>query len=153
MKVARTFVDYLFQKMNSLDNTLNSLRKNGFRITKTRKSVLSYFHTYEKPLAPLAVLELLAEDGINVNKTTVYREIDFLLIQKIIKKVRIDHISDVFELSQRPHHHHAVCTGCGSIEDLTFKSEQKLLKEAQNQTSLKIHDHALEFYGLCQQCL
>jgi Fe2+ or Zn2+ uptake regulation protein len=132
---------------------LSKLKHGGFRLTQTRKSILASFVANSKPLSASDISRILSQSGLVVNKTTIYREIEFLLDQGIIKKVRIEHTSDLFELAERPHHHHVICTDCGTIEDIQFKNEHALLEDAQNQTSLTIHDHALEFYGLCRDCI
>lgn len=139
--------------MLHITDVLTYFKQNGFRITKTRTSILKLFYESNKPLSPSSILSLLHQAQISVNKTTVYREIDFLLSQKIIMRVKIDSTSDLYEPTHRPHHHHAICTDCGAIEDLIFKREHSFIKEAQTQTSITIKDHALEFYGLCQNCI
>lgn len=139
--------------MKTVQHILTNLKSQGFRITQTRKAVLEAFASTQEPLSPLAVQDSLSTGGINVNKTTVYRELDFLLARNIIQKVPINHTSDLYEFSHLPHHHHVICTDCGTVEDVTFDNENSIISEIQGKTTLQIRDHALEFYGLCPQCL
>lgn len=141
------------QHMSSVEHILDTLRNQGFRITKTRKSIISAFVLSKKPLSAPKLEQKLSVFGHRVNKTTIYREIEFLLEQNIIQKVRLDFESDLYELSARPHHHHVICTECGLIEDVKIRQEKAILASVESQTSLSITDHALEFYGLCTQCV
>src|SRR3989344_9487051 len=62
-----------------------------------------------------------------------------------------DNVSKYELLREREHHHHVVCDGCGSIEDVPF-DEDSMLRYIQKQTKFEIKSHLLEFFGLCTRC-
>ena len=134
---------------------LENLEERGIRITKTRKSIVEFFFQTAKPLSALELQNFLHSNLQMVNKTTVYRELEFLLKQNIIRSVFIDETQKKYELSG-DHHHHIVCRNCGDIEDIEIDNienifeqvEKKLLKNKKFKNIV----HSLEFFGVCAQC-
>lgn len=125
------------------------------KTSKTRGILLDIFSRKHKPLSVAELLGLLTQKGRTVNKTTVYREIQFLLSQDTIVPVFIDETHTKYELNTS-HHHHLVCKNCGSIEDIEMKeieqmfpAIEKKLKQKKKFTSII---HTLEFFGVCQKC-
>jgi len=133
------------------DDYIQHFKTRGFRVTRTRRSMIEIFLSKNQPLSPQDVATLLSNKGVIVNKTTIYRELDFLMSEKIIREVKIVGKSLYYELSDRAHHHHVICNGCGIIEDISLP-EKNLFKEVVRQTQFEIKDHSLEFYGHCRQC-
>jgi len=77
------------------------------KLSKTRGILLDIFSGARKPLSVAELLVLLKKKGKEVNKTTVYREIQFLLSQTIIIAVFVDETHTKYEI-QTTHHHHLV---------------------------------------------
>lgn len=131
------------------------LRKNGFRITTIRRALFEIFSKTKKPLAVQDVVSILEDRNIAVNKTTVYREIEFMIAQNVIRQVSISKDRTFFEWIST-HHHHIVCVSCKTVEDVDAKALEKML--AGLQTMLKRSsqfsklDHSLEFFGTCKKC-
>ena len=100
--------------------------------------------------------EILAKIRISVpscNKTSVYRELSYLEKAGSIIAVRFHDRKIRYELSSLPHHHHAVCISCGSIEDVRMPAHvQAVEKRLQKESRFKVTHHALEFFGLCLHC-
>ena len=132
-----------------------SILSRGRRSSTIRATLLDIFSSVLKPLSVAELLNLLGKKGKLVNKTTVYREIQFLLSQGIITAVLLDETHTKYEL-QTTHHHHLVCKGCGSIEEVEMKEIEamfpiieKKFKQKKKFTSII---HTLEFFGFCQKC-
>ncbi|MCW1930069.1 MAG: transcriptional repressor [Candidatus Kerfeldbacteria bacterium] len=129
------------------------LQKNGHRVTKARSALLSILDKKHSPLSAMELQKLLERKGIIVNKTTIYREIDFLIAQNIIHSVALGDEATRYELSSRDHHHHIQCTSCGNVVDLPLNNELKEIeKQITRGTGYMIEKHALEFFGLCKNC-
>lgn len=136
-----------------LDELLEKIKNEGGRLTKTRIAVLEVFLSLNKPLSPFEMIEALKEKKIEVNKTTVYREITFLLKNNIIRKVRLlEGKAVLYELSHE-HCHHLVCLKCHHIE--TLQVDNQLCQQEEiiyHQANFKVLEHSLEFYGICNKC-
>ncbi|MFC1770027.1 Fur family transcriptional regulator [Nitrospirota bacterium] len=132
---------------------LAGLRDSGFRITKARSAMVEAICDANAPLAASDLLSELAEDGLRVNKTTVYRELDFLKEQRIVRELDIGDGRKRFELWPHHHHHHLICTSCHMVECIEL---QRCLKDEHEHisrtSSFKVKDHSLKFFGLCERC-
>lgn len=137
----------------SLNELLAKVRTKGGRLTKTRIAILSGFLLAIKPLSPLEIISYLEGEKIQVNKTTVYRELSFLLENNLIREVRLlEGKAALYELSNE-HRHHLICLKCRQIQNLPANhqlcQQEKIINQ---QNDFKILDHSLEFYGLCKKC-
>ena len=136
----------------TLEVLLQKIKKIGGRITKTRTATLSLLLSATKPLSAAELLVSLKEQGLVVNRTTIYRELNFLMNHNLLKEVRLIGEPSLFEL-QLEHCHHLVCLKCHAVKKITLcnhleSQEQQIMKKEK----FKISDHSLEFYGLCHLC-
>jgi Fe2+ or Zn2+ uptake regulation protein len=136
--------------MNSSD-IKKEIKKNGYRITKARSAIIEIFCITEHPINAQYIQTKLPDSQITVNKTTVYRELQFLVDRNLIKPVHLTPDTLSYELVDRAHHHHIVCNNCGKIEDVILPTE-KFLDDVKKQTNFELHSHSLEFYGQCTAC-
>lgn len=118
----------------------------GSRSTAIKKQILE---TFENTKYPISALELIAK--VNANKTTIYRELFAFNSNGIIKEVDFGDGKKRYELSDRGHHHHLICKKCNKIDDV-FLDERYLLKKVEKESSFKIENHSLEFFGVCHSC-
>jgi len=125
----------------------------SFRITPARRGLIQIFSETKNPLSVSEIKSLLALKGININKTTVYRELSFLLQSNLIQEVYLDARKVFYESCSLGHHHHFVCKNCGELEDVFLGKELKdLEKKLEKEKGFKIKKHSLEFFGLCANC-
>jgi len=137
--------------MNS-DLTISSLQDKGHKITKVRRGVIKIFSDVSIPLSANQVEQMLFKVDINVNKATIYRELQFLLKNGFIVEVYL-HPSEVsYESSELKHHHHLVCDKCGSIDNVTNCLADALEEDIYKKKGFSIKSHTLEFYGICKNC-
>jgi Fe2+ or Zn2+ uptake regulation protein len=105
--------------------------------------------------APLSVPGVLAshKELTKVNKTTLYREVDFLTRQNILTVVTLGDGKARYELVDQTHHHHLVCEDCGRISDVELtedlESEERRIKK---EYAFTVRRHSLEFFGQCSDC-
>ncbi len=107
----------------------------------------------KQPLSPVDLGVLLRKNGILVNKTTIYRELDFLKDEKIIRELRLNDTAKHYELVPDNHHHHLICLDCKKIEHVELDGDlDREEKKISKNTKFKILNHSLEFYGICKSC-
>ena len=131
---------------------IKNLRRIGARITKARTGITNILNNTTTPLSASEIGGKLASRKIPVNKSTIYRELAFLLEQHLIREVIFKDQIKRYELSSN-HHHHLVCRDCKRINDFDCikKIKRALKNEARNQNFL-IKDHSLEVFGKCVSC-
>lgn len=136
-----------------MDLILNKFKEKGIRITKPRKSILNILFKATIPLLTDELNIFLQKENMHFNKSTIYRELRFLQIEKIIEKVDLGDRKKRYMLSGKQQRH-LVCLKCKSVEDVlllikSFKNEEKRIEKM---TQFKIKNHSLEFYGFCKKC-
>lgn len=133
--------------------TLQSLKLKGFKITKVRSNLVEILTKTSTPLSINEILEKLDQKGLKPNKTTVYREIEFLTGQGMVSGVDFGEGKKRYEGSSDKHHHHIVCIKCKKVKDIDMEEDlDKLMAKISKQTGYKSVDHSLEFFGLCSSC-
>ena len=129
-----------------------NLRLKGFKVTNARTRIIQIFETYHVISAP-EIITLIKSDRLSIHKSTVYREIDFLLRQNIIRQLEFRERDKKYELVSKRHHHHLICISCKKVIEFELEEdwsvqEQKVSKEK----NFQVLDHSLEFFGLCVEC-
>lgn len=124
------------------------------RQTETRTVILTILHQAKSPLPPLEILEQCHAVGRRANKTTIYRDLEAMERAGIVRKVIVSDRAQYFELTERGHHHHFICTQCERIEDVPIQDTGLLAQAAALGKKMKfvIEQHTVEFYGQCRVC-
>jgi Fur family ferric uptake transcriptional regulator len=137
-------------------NSLTILKERGHRLTVARRAMLDIFDQASGPLSAGAVIVGLQKRKLTVNKTTVYRELEFLQQESIITAVRLSDTERMYERSNLSHHHQVVCTDCQEVVDVDAEVIESALEKLENgirRTSRFAEiRHSLEFFGRCAQC-
>jgi Fur family ferric uptake transcriptional regulator len=138
--------------MINVKEIISKLKKDGFRSTGIREAILDLFCKSKKLLSCQDVQKYLKQKNISANKTTVYRELDFLKSKKVIEEFQLDDGVRRYEILSS-HHHHTVCVKCRKIDCVELEQELKSQEmQIEKNNKFKIISHSLEFYGLCQKC-
>lgn len=123
-------------------------------MTKVRSAMLEILCKSKVPLAAAELIAGLKRRDLAVNKTTVYRELDFLMGEKIVREVDLLDGKKRYEvLAEHDHHHHMICTSCKAIQCIEMANDLDTL-EAQifSKFRFKVVSHTLEFFGVCEKC-
>ena len=89
----------------------------------------------------------------DISLGTVYRNLNFLVDQKRIKRLDCGDGVVHFDAIITPHYH-MVCDKCGTICDVMLDENtvQSFIDNVYKQTGEHIHGVDLLFHGICQQC-
>ena len=139
--------------MNKLDEALLKLNQQGYRSSASRNLILSLLTKSCKPLAVLDFQKLFQKNKLNVNRTTLYRELDILKKEGLISEIQLKDSKKWYELANQAHHHHVICTKCDKIDNVVVcdvKLADKILKLSPDFASIK--SHTFVFFGLCKAC-
>jgi Fur family ferric uptake transcriptional regulator len=138
----------------NLDSTIHMLQGRGFRMTNVRIFILKTFKDSKTPLSAGDLTSLIKTAKLNCNRTTVYRELNFLVEQSIIKTVDFGDGAKRYENAGAEHHHHFVCSNCKKVIDVNLQNDleqqERLLEKIHGVT---INSHSLEFFGKCNKCV
>ncbi len=135
-----------------LDELLKKVKSSGGRITKARMIILEYLLLCDRPVSAAEISVFFQKKGILPNRTTVYRELLFLVKNGLTREVRLNGKPSLFELAGE-HRHHLICLKCRCIKPIIMgnhlKNHEKKIMEKEK---FRITSHSLEFYGLCEKC-
>ncbi len=129
------------------------LREADLKATPGRIALLELLSKESKPLAVHQIEERMKGA---LNHVTLYRALEALEKARLVTRINLEHEHAHFELAiGRPHHHHAVCSECGLVEDIEIPHSQTPEVDAVKQTKAfaRIDRYSLEFFGLCKKCV
>jgi Fe2+ or Zn2+ uptake regulation protein len=97
------------------------------------------------------VYERLKGEFPNLSLGTVYRNLNILMEQGLIRKIDFGSTFDRFDANTGPHYHF-VCERCGSIIDLELPVDEALNNRVNRVTPYTARRHRIEFFGICDRC-
>jgi Fur family ferric uptake transcriptional regulator len=139
---------------SDINALLDTLQERGCRITAPRRLIIEQLRRAERYLTPRELHALLlAEHPLaGVGLTTVYRTLDLLVEIGAAQRFAQANHEDKYIFCSRHHHHHIICSRCGYVEEVEGCLMPVVEAALRRDTRFQINEHALDFYGLCQQC-
>jgi Fur family ferric uptake transcriptional regulator len=126
-----------------------------------REAILALMRKSPKHLSAKEIYASLHRSYPGMGLSTVYRTLDLLARMGIVAKLTLGDGQSRYEFKsseKRDHHHHLICTNCGKIINYSefLDEELRLVKKTEERLAEKysfiIHDHNIEFLGLCEKC-
>lgn len=135
------------------EQILETLRSTGHRITLSRRAIIRAVLQSTTPLSAVGVLEKIRKEKMEVDKTTVYRELQMLANAGLIRSLTFDDGVRRYQAHADSHTHHIVCTQCNRVDAVTMEHDMDGIEKAiHKQKAFTVTSHSLEFYGLCAKC-
>ncbi len=121
------------------------------KYSKQRELVLET--VMENPIHPTAdtVYAMVREQEPNISLGTVYRNLNLLAEQGILRKIPMPAASDRFDGRTDPHYH-IRCSGCGQLFDLPLAELAGLDEQLKNLPGFLVTGYQILFEGLCPEC-
>jgi Fur family ferric uptake transcriptional regulator len=99
------------------------------------------------------VHEKVRAEQPSIGLATVYRTLQMLKEIGVVCELSSPGAMHTYTLAAtESHHHHLVCTKCGTVVDFTTSNLDELAQRLALETGFVIHDHVLEFAGVCPGC-
>ena len=127
-------------------------------LTKTTDLISQFIGlNLEKGFTAGELSDFLKSNGVEVNKTTVYRNLDKMTENgQLIKHKSMINEGFVYQAVEDVHHceeHiHFQCCKCGSVIHLDDSKTSEYLKSISSELGLKIDLNLSSLNGLCQKC-
>lgn len=113
------------------------------KLTSHRQEILNTLTHCGEALSAAAVHTQLP----HINLVTIYRALDFLADNGLVRKLRLDGEEALYEVQHEPHHH-AVCTDCGKV--IHFTVNDKALQQEFALPGFAITDLEVTLRGRCR---
>jgi Fur family ferric uptake transcriptional regulator len=131
------------------------------RWTEPREAVLELLSRTKKHMSAKEIYAALHKMYPGIGLTTIYRTLDLLERTGFLDRFIFGDGQKRYEFKpegKKEHHHHLVCTNCGKIIDYSDFIDEELALVKKTELTLekkydfKVHNHNIEFYGLCKNC-
>lgn len=86
-----------------------------------------------------------------ISRATVYRNLNHLVEQGVLKRVEVSNGADCFELREDPHYH-LKCESCGRLFDATLPYREELSHFLEDTQGFLVTGHTIVFTGICAEC-
>jgi len=129
-----------------------ALRRNGGRITETRRALLRLIESSPRPLGARELHRELRREGVRIDRVSVYRNLSALLELGLLHRVLGSTAVRPCKERERRCHHAIVCTGCGSAREFHSEALERALGDVRRSTRYRVLGHLLELRGLCRDC-
>ena len=107
---------------------------------------------------PLAIHDILAAGG-RLAQSSVYRNLVVLEHAGVVRRLVAAGGSARYELAEdlTEHHHHLICTSCGTVEDLPApvgleRTVQEATATLASRRGFRVRAHRVDMLGLCVRC-
>ena len=135
-------------------NLLNSLKKNGYRITESRKLICEllesniHFHFNVKQLHQ----KINSRSKSNIDRTTIYRTLEALEELGLLQHSHIPHKPAIYFLNNNNQNVHLICEMCDKIVDVENHSVNSINLILQKDTNFDSINNNFVFVGKCPEC-
>ena len=121
--------------------------------TRPREQIASVLRAERRFLTAAEIHRSLETRDVRVSLSTVYRTLEHLLA-KGEATTRVDDAGESAYMMCEPehHHHHAICTGCGRVEDVDCSTIGQFAESLRTVHGFELDGHKMEFNGRCRDC-
>lgn len=139
--------------VEKVEPIIKNLRNKGYRNSRLKRKVIEYIFLSDQPVSVGEIVNKLEKDGISYFKSSLYRAIEILLSEKIILEIDLLDGKKRYEANNYVHHHHAMCTVCGSVICVEIPNKLEEVEDKLfDKKGFKVTSHVLEFFGVCEKC-
>ncbi|MBN1837953.1 MAG: transcriptional repressor [Spirochaetales bacterium] len=125
---------------------------NELRRTEQRTVILEELRRASDHPAADEVYLKVKERLPHISLSTVYRNLELLAAEGLIRKIEHGGLQKRFDPVAEPHSHFH-CGGCGRLEDLPFRIELPELDRNHPWVRARvIHGARIDYHGLCPSC-
>ncbi len=131
----------------------SALRRHGYKLTPQRRAVLRVLGVSQEHLTPAEIHDRVCQEHPNIGLVTIYRALKILTELGLICEVHAGGNCRRYLVRRQPgHHHHLICSACGTVVDFTDCDLSELGEKLSRETGFEIESHLLEFLGQCPRC-
>jgi len=138
--------------MQKIYKIMGKIKTENRRLTAARVGILkALMQAEDKPLSDKDLKKWLRKNRIRVDRTTVWRQLKYLISKNYISRFQLESGKVYYELAGE-HHHHLICIRCKKIANIQLDSVEKDLAVVDKDKNFRVLGHTLELYGLCRAC-
>ncbi|MBT7422651.1 MAG: transcriptional repressor [Candidatus Marinimicrobia bacterium] len=130
-----------------------ALKKEGLRYTQQRQLIWDELCSSEEHRDAEEIYLSLRKEGVNASRATVYRTIDVLVKNKLVRKLDLGDGKSRYENKiDSTHHDHLICVKCGKIEEFMNDKIEAIQDDIVKSFGFKMIRHIHQLFVLCDKC-
>lgn len=122
------------------------------RLTSARAIILETLKNNKHHLTAYDIYEKVKPKLPSINKSTVYRGLDYLTEQGFISVSDLGLDTPVYEAVSKTPHHHLVCQECGTVVDMQNDLVEVFFESVSQEYQYEISTNHLILFGICADC-
>jgi Fe2+ or Zn2+ uptake regulation protein len=139
--------------MATYDQLKRVLKKEGLRYTQQRQSVWDELCATNDHRDAEEIYLAIRQSGLNVSRATVYRTIDVLVKNRMVRKLELGDGRARYEHKvNATHHDHLICIQCGKIEEFMDEVIESRQDEIVKKFGYKLVRHIHQLFIICSEC-
>ncbi len=127
-----------------------ALRERGMRVTPQRVVVHRALRELDRHVTADELLDAVTERLPNVSLPTIYATLE--LLEELGMVRRVQRAGTTLFDPRTEHHHHLVCTSCGSVEDVDAEFDGGAVERAAARHGFKHERVEALVHGRCRDC-
>lgn len=131
---------------------LGALAGGKYRITKQRTTIVAELAAMRRYVTAQQLHDRLGKRRPAIGLATVYRTLEALCRVGAAATRPGRGGESAYLFCGGDHHHHAVCTKCGSVADVPCRSTAGIERSLRAALRFRLTKHQMEFFGLCARC-
>ena len=133
--------------MENIELLVEALKKEGLRFTEQRKFIWDEITSSNDHREAEDIFLSLRKKNINVSRATVYRTIDVLVKNNLVRKLDIGDSPSKYENKIDSHHHdHMICLETGDIIEFYNEELENLQDEIAKKHGYKVIRHVHQLF-------
>jgi Fur family transcriptional regulator, ferric uptake regulator len=120
------------------------------RVTPQRRAVLDAIEALDGAFTPIELFDRARLTDPHLGLATVYRTVE-LLRQTGSVRLLVHEGRPTYVRCHAGHHHHLVCTSCGSVEETELCAAPSPA-QLRKRHGFRAQDHQVDIYGICERC-
>ena len=133
--------------MENIELLVEALKKEGLRFTEQRKFIWDEITSSDDHREAEDIFLSLRKKNINVSRATVYRTIDVLVKNNLVRKLDIGDAPSKYENKIDSHHHdHMICLETGDIIEFYNEELENLQDEIAKKHGYKVVRHVHQLF-------
>ena len=122
-----------------------------YRITTQRTAIVEALAATGRYLTARQLHARLARRRRGIGLATIYRTLETLVERGAVSAQKRGG-ETAYLFCPPEHHHHAVCTKCGKVEDVPCRAIERIGRDLTAGLRFTLQQHRLELFGLCARC-
>ena len=139
--------------MSSSGTLKKALKEEGLRYTHQRQAIWDELSASDEHRDAEEIYLALYNSGLKVSRATVYRTIDVLVKNNLVRKLDLGDGRARYENKMdTAHHDHLICVQCGKIEefmDNVIENRQEVIVE---NFGYRLIRHIHQLFVICDEC-